>query len=916
MDAFGRVRISAAFETFKHKSKPPRITRMSRIARILRFCRKNLTFCTNLSFCEVLNFFKNLPFCDNALFNFPYIRVIRARRVRVIRGVFCFCLLLATAHGQRAHELSRPARPWEFLDAAGRHSGLFGNESGRFEAWVYPIKLFRDFDVTFITADRRIPASSLVRRLTMRPQGPTLTFASDSFTVNETWLATPDENGAIVRFEIDSWEPIQIEASFTRDFQLMWPAGLGGTYMSWNAERHAFELGEEGRKYAGVVGSPSAVAADPEFFSNSYSSARSTFRLAPAQKGHSVSYIFIAGASNGPEEARKTYERLTSNPEEHFAAARKYYEDYLARTLSLDFPDAKLQAAYDWARLSTIQGLVENPFLGTGLVAGYRSSGETARPGFAWFFGRDSLWTDLALDSIGDFETTKTALDFIAKYQRQDGKVEHEISQTARLVNWWTGFPYAYASADATPLFLIAMNDYVTASGDTAFASSHWDNAWRAYQFLKSTYDANGLPRNFGVGHGWIEGGPLLPVETESYQSGLATAALHALASLAQAAGKQSEAKTVAEEFQAQEKKINDAFWDSGDHTLVFALNRQNQQVRVPTVLSTAPMWFDVFDPQKANSTIDRLANWDEAADWGMRIISDQHPLYGPTGYHFGSVWPLFTGWASVAEYRNHRPLEAYANLRANSLLALDGSLGRVTEVLSGSYYEALGSASPHQIWSSAMVLSPVARGMLGISVDEAHKTVRLAPHVPADWNSFSIHNLNACGGHYDIAFRRDAHGASFNVSGGGAGCTLALSPAFSKHARILGATFNGKKLAYKAEPGEQDQHVTAEVNSPGEVAIQVADDFGIVEDADLPPLGSESVNLKIFHEQWSADNRQLTIRLAGVSGRTYELQAYGAKIAAVSGGELKQTAGVQTIHIAFPAGQAPYVEREITIRF
>jgi hypothetical protein len=212
------------------------------------------------------------------------------------------------------------------------------------------------------------------------------------------------------------------------------------------------------------------------------------------------------------------------------------------------------------------------------------------------------------------------------------------------------------------------------------------------------------------------------------------------------------------------------------------------------------------------------------------------------------------------------------------------------------------------------MVLSPVVRGMLGISVDEARKTVRLAPHVPADWNSFSIHNLSACGGHYDIAFRRDARSVSFNVSG--PGCTLALSPAFSKHAKILGATLNGKKLAYRAEPGEQDQHVTVEVNSPGEIAIQVADDFGIVEDADLPALGSESINLKIFHEQWSADNRQLTIRLAGVSGRAYELQAYGAKIATVSGGELKQTAGVQTIHIAFPAAQARYVEREITIRF
>jgi len=861
--------------------------------------------------------FKRLPQ------NIWCIRAIRS--MRAIRVVFCCCCFVGAAYSEvprvqtGAYELSRPARPWEFLDAVGKHSGLLGNESGRFEAWAYPIKIFRDFEVTFVLGDRRIPASSLMRRLLMRPEGPTLTFASDSFTVNESWLAPPDENGAIVRFEIDTWEPLQIEAAFTRDFQLMWPAGLGGTYMSWNAGMHAFEFGEEGRKFAAVVGSPTAVSADPEFFSNSYATARSTFWLAPVQKGHSVAYIFIAGSTSGPDDARTQYQRLEAHPEQLFASTRKYYEDYLSRTLSLELPDAQLQAAYDWARISTIQGLVANPFLGTGLVAGYRSSGETARPGFAWFFGRDSLWTDLALDSIGDFETTRTAIDFIAKYQRQDGKIEHEISQTASLVNWWMGFPYAYASADATPLFLVAMNDYVRASGDIAFASSHWDNVWRAYQFLKSTYDANGLPRNFGIGHGWVEGGPLLPVETESYQSGLATAALDAIASLARVTGKQNEAASLQQEFEAQRKKINDSFWDASDHTLVFALDRENKQVRTPTVLSTAPMWFDVFDSDKANATIDHLANWDQAADWGMRIISERNPLFGPTGYHYGSVWPLFTGWASVAEYHNHRPLEAYANLRANSLLALGGSLGHVTEVLSGAYYEGLGTASPHQIWSSAMVLSPAVRGMLGLSVDEAKKSVVLEPHVPANWNDFALHGLSACGSKYDIAFHRASSVLSFKVSGSGSGCSFTISPAVSKHARILGAMLNGRKLGYKVDQNENDQHVAVRFDSPGEVSLQIANDFGLVADADLPELGAASSNLKISHEQWSPDRRQLTVRVAGLSGRTYELRAYGAKMLSVGGGDLKSAAnGEQIIEIAIPLASVAeeYVEREISIRF
>jgi len=858
-------------------------------------------------------------------------------RIRAISVVFCLFLSVAAAHAQTGydavqigpHELFRPARPWEFLDAVGKHAGLIGSESGRFEAWVYPLKILRDFDVAFVLGNRRIPTPSLVRRLVMRPEGPTLTFASDSFTVKESWLVPPEENGAIIRFEISTWEPLEIEASFTRDFLLMWPAGLGGTYMSWNPESHSFEFGEEGKKFAAVLGSPTAVSANPEFFSNSYATTRSTIGLGPVAKGTTVQYIFIAGAVTGIDDALKTYRRLASNPEQFFAAAHKYYEDDLAQTLSLDLPDRRLQAAYDWSRISTIQGMVANPFLGSGLVAGYRSSGETARPGFAWFFGRDSLWTDLALDSIGDFTTVRTALEFIAKYQRQDGKIEHEISQTASLVNWWTGYPYAYASADATPLFLIAMGDYLKASGDLAFAREHWDNAWRAYQFLKSTYDANGLPRNFGVGHGWIEGGPLLPVETESYQSGLGAAALQALTSIAYAAGKQQEAESLSAEFQAQRKKVNESFWDTAGNTLAFALDKDNKPIPTPTVLTTAPMWFDIFDADKANATIDHIANWDSSTDWGMRVISEQHPLFGPTGYHFGSVWPLFTGWAAVGEYHYHRPIAAYANLRANALLALDGSLGRVTEVLSGSYYEGLATASPHQIWSSAMVLSSLIRGLVGLSVDNIRNTVHIAPHIPANWGSFGVEDISACGRFVGVNFSHDDRSMRIGFNsrlgesdptniGKPSTCTWEISPAFSKHARILGATLNGKKLLYKVQSNDEDQHVVITVTSPGPIVIQVADDFGLVADADLPPLGAESSNLKIFREQWSSDNRQLTLEASGLSGHTYDLHAYGAKIVSVSGGRLKLIEnGAEVIEIQFPQRvEAKYVQKEIGIRF
>jgi glycogen debranching enzyme len=95
-----------------------------------------------------------------------------------------------------------------------------------------------------------------------------------------------------------------------------------------------------------------------------------------------------------------------------------------------------------------IQGMVNNPYLGSGLIAGYRTSGDTARPGFAWFFGRDALWTSFALNAEDDFADKRTALDFLSHYQRTDGKVPDEISQSATLVPWFADYPYPHRNSE------------------------------------------------------------------------------------------------------------------------------------------------------------------------------------------------------------------------------------------------------------------------------------------------------------------------------------------------------------------------------------------------------------------------------------------------------------------------------------
>ena len=830
-------------------------------------------------------------------------------------GILFSQIQTSSTQTQPALELSRPVRPWEFFDAVGRRAAIFGHENGAFESWIYPLKLFRDFHLVFHYQGRAVPAEDFARTLTVRPESTTILYAHHTFQVRQTIFVPPGEPGAVIELAVDTTEPLQIEAQFQPDMQLMWPAAVGGTYSSWDEKLHGFVFGEESRHYAGVIASPSAAKGSEEFFENQSSSPSSSMLLPPLPKGAAMQRIVIAGSVKGRDAAEQTFRKLSDQAPQLLEQAREYYRDYLARTVSVSLPDAELQSAYDWARVSTIQGLVENPFLGTGLVAGFRTSGLGARPGFAWFFGRDSLWTDLALTSIGDFATTRTALDFITKFQRDDGKMPHEISQAASLVNWAKDYPYEYASADATPLYLIALDDYVRSSGDAAFAREKWESAWQAYQFMRSTYDENGFLKNDQVGHGWVEGGPLLPVKNEFYHAGLGVAALRALARVAKAAGKEDEAEQLKKEFAAKQSLLNQTYWSPQTHAFAFGMGRDGRLAETPTVLSTVPMWFGVTDADKSDQTITRLSASEHATDWGMRILSVHDPRFDPSGYHYGAVWPLFTGWAAVGEYRYHRAAAGYANLRANALLTFAGSLGHVTEVQSGSFNVQLATSSPHQIWSSAMVISPLLRGMLGLG--SSATSLNFSPHVPAGWQRFEIDQLPACNGKLKLAYSRTAQAIELRIHNyGAAECSMIFSPAVSPRALVATADMNGKTLKVEIEDHPADRHArvsSAVPNGDSMLRLRVARDFGMELPQALPPLGEASRGLHLISEKWNSARDRLEALFEGQGGREYDVQLYGAGPAKVDGAHLRQTPTGQALHLSFPAS-AEGTTRQMTV--
>jgi hypothetical protein len=806
-------------------------------------------------------------------------------------------------------ELSRPIRPWEFVSSVGQRAGLLGSERGTMEAWVYPLKILRGFQVRFHVGGFIIPAESLARTLIVHPESSTIVYSSDTFSVRETFFAPVHEPGAIIAFEVQTIEPLEIEADFHGDFQLQWPASLAGVNQDWDASLRAFRFTEESGRFEGIVGSPTATKLSEEHSTNYFASAQDSFLLGLTPKGHDTKLVVLAATFDGGQPLAELYQHLAKDFPGLLSASAAYYRDALNRSVRLELPDKQLQAAYDWGRVSMLQGIVDNPFLGKGLIAGYNQSGNDYRPGFAWFFGRDAEWTSLAFSSVGDFATARAALEFLSQHQRADGKMPHEISQSATFLDWFNKTPYAYASADSTPLFIIAVEDYVTRSGDVEFAKAKWDGLWRAFEFLRSTYDAQGLAQNVDVGTGWIEGGPLYPVRMEIYQAGLGVEALRALSHLAWLTGKAELAADLQKTFQEKEKTLDDAFWSPEKKIYAFAIDLQNKREATPSVLSTVPMWFHLLNEDRTLSTIQQLAAPDQQTDWGMRILSSNDPRYDPSGYHHGSVWPLFTGWASVGEYRYHQALRAYLNLRSNALLTLDGSLGHTTEVLSGDYYQTLSTGTPHQIWSAAMVVNPLLTGLLGLQEDAGACKLVFAPHVPVDWPAFSVKNLHVGKMSLDLRYENIAGRVDLTLDAAGVepkSCSLEFSPGVSLRAGVRQVESNGRAVPFHLEQNSSDQHVSVNIplgNGRSTVEIQVKNNFEIGVTSALPPLGGASQGLRIISESWSPMRDSLTVTVAGAAGENYELTVSDrSQIISVVGAELEKAATEEAkVRIRFP---------------
>ena len=835
----------------------------------------------------------------------------RPRSVGAPTLLFVLAGAMSTLWGQP--EIARPARSWEFVDATGPKAGLFGDEQGTLEAFVYPLKVLRDFRLEFHAGEHEIPAASIARRIVSTPGSYTIIYSADDFRVAEQLCVPRSVSGALIRLRIEASNPVRIDFRFTRDFQLMWPGSFGAGYGAWDAANGVYRMGADGKPYAAVVGAPGAVPAALDYATN-YSSSDATVLSLGTIRGTAERVIAVTASLKSREEALAAYRDLTGRAGALIDETEHFYRDYLANTVQLRLPDAALQHAYDWSRISVVKGFVENPLLGEGLVAGYGPSKGGYRPGFAWFFGRDSFWTSFALTAAGDFAGARRAIQFVAGFQREDGKIPHEISQSASLTPWFRDFPYGFNAADATPLYIVAVRDYVESSGDVAFAREQAARLWKALDFMRSTLDSSGFAQNLGVGPGWVEGGPLLPVRLELYQAACYVESLRSLAWLARALNETARAQTLESEFAEKRQALERVFWNERTHTYAFGIDPDGNPIEEPSVLSTVPMWFGLLDEGHARDMIAELSREEHAADWGMRIISSRSKLYDPSGYHFGSVWPLFTGWASVGEYGYHCAQPAFANLQANAELALMAG-GNTTEVLSGSTATPLSTASPHQTWSAAMVIAPLLRGLAGLAVDATQGRVRFAPHLPADWPSMGIEGVRIPGGVLNLELARDRETLTLSISNTAPrSVAVEFAPAYPLCARLTAATVDGVAAKWETERSSLDWHPHIRLEArqgTTRIVLRHAGLFGYTLPRTPVSLAEPSRDMKVIEEHWADGPQRLRLTLSGLAGTSYRLRLTGDEPASVTGA---RPDGADTVLVEMPAGPAgTYVRQEVT---
>ena len=288
--------------------------------------------------------------------------------------------------------------------------------------------------------------------------------------------------------------------------------------------------------------------------------------------------------------------------------------------------------------------------------------------GIPWYvcpFGRDGLVT--SLEFLPWFPTVaRGTLAFLAAHQgtkvdefteEEPGRILHEYRHGEMANCAEVPFIPYYGSVDATPLFLITLDQYIRWTNDMAFLEHLWPNATAAARWMRDVADGDGdsfleyakMSDKGLVNQGWkdswdaisMEDGRLIepPVALCEVQ-GYAFAAYGAIAALARRLGRHDEAVEWEQAAERIRANFLREFWWPEEQTFYLALDGEKRPARVMSSNAGQVLWTGIVPPEWAKGVVERLMAPDMYTEWGIRTLSSRAVRYNPMSYHNGSVWP------------------------------------------------------------------------------------------------------------------------------------------------------------------------------------------------------------------------------------------------------------------------------------
>ena len=382
----------------------------------------------------------------------------------------------------------------------------------------------------------------------------------------------------------------------------------------------------------------------------------------------------------------------------------------------------------------------------------------TVTAGIPWFaapFGRDGIIS--AFQSlIVTPEPARETLLFLARHQgrkidpdrdEEPGKILHEyrrgeMARTGEIPHR----PY-YGSVDATPLYLVLLDEYVNFTNDIGLVQKLAASIEAAMSWILERCDADPrglLTYNLGQGgklrnQGWkdssdgvcfpdgrLVSGPIALVEVQGY----AIDGLERACRLLRRIGRPDLAPRAEKRAQALRDAVEKLYFDDSG-ACALTIDGAGNPVMTQTSNPGHLLFSSAIRAERARSIASALLSGGLWSGWGIRTLSAEHSAYNPLSYHRGSIWPHDNSLIAFGMARYGWTRDAFQVLRALYEASLNFRYFQLPELFCGmglseaDFPVRYPVACSPQAWASAAPFL-LLRAALGIFADAPRHELRI----------------------------------------------------------------------------------------------------------------------------------------------------------------------------------------------